>query len=47
MNIKKAHSKYLIDRRPPRRSANVSAATVKTFGIVRYTAGNAPKRATA
>jgi hypothetical protein len=45
VNFKKVEFKYALDRRPPRRSLNMAAASEKTFGKIAYTASNAPKKA--
>lgn len=45
MTAKKHDSRFVADRRPPRRSAGAAAAAAKTFGVVRYTAAKVPKKA--
>jgi hypothetical protein len=43
MTAKNDDFKHPIDRRPPRRSLGAAEAAAKTFGVVTYTASNAPK----
>jgi hypothetical protein len=47
MTSKKCEFKYGSDLRPLRSSPTAAAAAAKTFGVVRYTAGNPPKKVAA